>query len=111
MVCAAPATTPMHLWPRGMGGCDDALCVLPACWECHRAYDTQTLELLPHIVKDHRAEIAHAFGHEHPVAVLERLTASTIALRPLTAHPTTAVRAGEVDQSTKPNRSEHGITL
>jgi len=83
VVCGAPATTPMHLWPRGRGGCDDALCVLPACWLCHRAYDTKELELLRHIVKRYRAEIAHAQLHTDPVSLLARLAASEVLLRTL----------------------------
>ena len=83
VVCGAPATTPMHLWPRGQGGCDDPLCVLPACWRCHRGYDTGELELLPHIVKHHRAEIAHAQLHTDPISLLTRLAASEVVLRSL----------------------------
>jgi hypothetical protein len=83
VVCGAPATTPMHLWPRGQGGCDDPLCVLPACWRCHRNYDTGELELLPHIVKQFRAEIAHAQLHTDPVSLLARLAASEVVLRSL----------------------------
>ena len=35
---------PAHLVPRSMGGCGDALCVVPACRSCHRAYDAGELE-------------------------------------------------------------------
>jgi hypothetical protein len=87
VVCGAPATTPMHLWPRGKGGCDDPLCVLPACWLCHRLYDTKRIELLPHIVKRHRAEIAHTQLHTDPVSLLARLTASEVVLRSLISRP------------------------
>jgi hypothetical protein len=90
VVCGAAVTTPMHLWPRGKGGCDDPLCVLPACWACHRAYDTNKLDLLPHIVKHHLAEIAHAHLHAPPVAVLERLTASKVILRSRLPRPAAA---------------------
>lgn len=90
VVCGARATTPMHLWPRGKGGCDDPLCVLPACWACHRDYDTMKLDLLPHIVKRHLAEIAHAHLHAPPVAVLERLTASTVVLHSRIPRPSAA---------------------
>ena len=92
VVCGKPATTPMHLWSRGKGGCDDPLCVLPACWHCHRAYDTGKLELLPHIVKHHRAEIAHAQLHTDPVSLLERLTASEVVLRSLIPRPAPRAR-------------------
>jgi hypothetical protein len=60
----------MHLWPRGRGGCDDALCVLPACWECHRLFDEGKLDLLAGIVREHKAEIAHAQLHTNPVSLL-----------------------------------------
>ncbi len=90
VVCGAPATTPMHLWPRGKGGCDDQLCVLPACWACHCAYDTGKLDLLPHIVEHHRAEIAHAHLHAPPIAVLERLTASRVVLHSRIPRPAPA---------------------
>ncbi len=93
VVCGAPASTPMHLWPRGRGGCDDPLCVLPACWACHRSYDTGELELLPHIVKRHRAEIAHAQLHTDPTSLLSRLSASDVVLRPLRAPRITAPAA------------------
>lgn len=93
VVCGAPATAPMHLWPRGKGGCDDPLCVLPACWLCHRTYDTKRLALLPHIVKRHRAEIAHAQLHTDPVSLLARLTASEVVLRSLIPHPSAPTSA------------------
>jgi hypothetical protein len=87
VVCGARASTPMHLWPRGKGGCDDPLCVLPACWDCHHLYDAKKLDLLRHIVKHHRAEIAHAQLHTDPVSLLARLTASEVVLRSLIPRP------------------------
>ena len=30
LVCARTPVDPMHVVPRGMGGCSDALCVVPA---------------------------------------------------------------------------------
>jgi hypothetical protein len=86
VVCSAPATTPMHLWPRGNGGCDP-LCVLPACWACHRAYDTKKLNLLAHIVTHYRAEIAHAQLHTDPISLLARRSASEVLLRSLIPPP------------------------
>jgi hypothetical protein len=80
--CGKRATTPMHLWPRGQGGCDDPLCVLPACWECHRLYDLGELELLRHIVENFKAEIAHAQTHTDPISLLERLTGCDVELHP-----------------------------
>jgi hypothetical protein len=87
VVCSAPGTTPMHLWPRGKGGCDDPLCVLPACLDCHRLYDAIKLDLLPHIVEHHLAEIAHAQLHTDPVSLLARLSASEVVLRSLIPRP------------------------
>jgi hypothetical protein len=100
IVCGKPASTPMHLWPRGQGGCDDPLCVLPACWECHRAYDQQQIELLGHIVKHYRAEIAHAHLHANPIELLERLTASTAVLHSRIPRSRLALDAGELEEPT-----------
>lgn len=73
-----PRCDPAHVWPRGLGGCDDALCVVPLTRAEHDAFDAGELELLPHLVA-HRcfAEIAHAVEHARGdlIAVLERLTA------------------------------------
>jgi hypothetical protein len=40
---------PAHLIPRSLGGCDDPLCVVPACRRCHRAYDRGELDLLAYL--------------------------------------------------------------
>ena len=85
--CGEPATTPMHLWPRGLGGCDDPLCVLPACWDCHRLYDDGKLALFERLVERHIAEIAHALLHTGPISLLERLTASEVVLIPRASAP------------------------
>jgi hypothetical protein len=106
VVCGAPATTPMHLWPRGKGGCDDPLCVLPACWLCHRAYDTKELELLPRIVKHYRAEIARAQLHTDPISLLARLTASEVVLRSLIPRPSAASTPGAVRAHTTTERNQ-----
>jgi hypothetical protein len=48
IVCGAErGIDPAHLIPRSLGGCGDALCVVPACRPCHRAYDEGRLDLLP----------------------------------------------------------------
>lgn len=68
---------PAHLWPRGMGGCDDPLCVVPLRRDVHEAYDRHQVDLLPHLLAHGmHAEIAHAVEHARGdlVAVLERLT-------------------------------------
>jgi hypothetical protein len=64
IVCAAEARIdPAHLVPRSLGGCGDALCVVPLCRRCHRAYDRGELDLLPHLEPAWRAQLAHAVGH------------------------------------------------
>lgn len=69
---------PAHLLPRSLGGCDDALCVVPLLRAEHRAYDTGELDLLPYLLKAGcYAEIAHCIEAHHisPLPLLERLTA------------------------------------
>jgi hypothetical protein len=65
---------PAHVIPRGMGGCDDALCVVALEREIHRAYDMGELDLLPYLEPNHRAELAHAVEHVGLIAALERIT-------------------------------------
>ena len=65
---------PAHLVPRALGGCDDALCVVPLCRLHHRAYDRGLLDLVPHLEPDHRAEAAHAVKHLGLVGALRRLS-------------------------------------
>jgi hypothetical protein len=73
--------TPAHLAPRSLGGCDHPDCVVPLCWLHHRAYDTGTLELLPHLEPRWRAEVAHAVSHLGLIGALRRLAPSHHALR------------------------------
>jgi hypothetical protein len=54
---------PAHLIPRSLGGWGDALCVVPLCRGCHRAYDEGRLDLLPYLEPAWRAQLAHAVGH------------------------------------------------
>lgn len=58
---------PMHLCARGMGGCDDPLCVVPGCRTatggCHPAFDEGELDLIAKLEPAHRAEVAHAVMH------------------------------------------------
>lgn len=73
------ALDPAHLWPRGLGGCDDELCVVPLCRTfdgsgCHRLYDDGKLDLLPKLEPHYRRELAHAVVHGGLVAVYERVT-------------------------------------
>lgn len=76
---AGPRADPAHLWPRGMGGCDDPLCVIPLCRDCHRRLDdpSDEFDLLPSLLdRGYYAELAHAIeAHElSPLTLLERLT-------------------------------------
>jgi len=76
--CVACGTTrridPAHLIPRSLGGCDDPLCVVPACRVCHRAYDQGRLDLLPHLEPAWRAQLAHAVGHVGLIGALRRIS-------------------------------------
>ena len=67
---------PAHLIPRGLGGCGDALCVVPACRAHHRAYDRGELDLLPYLEPVWRPQIAHAVGHVGLVGALRRISGS-----------------------------------
>lgn len=64
---------PAHLWPRGMGGCDDPLCVVPLWRPVHEAYDRGTFDLLPWIV-------AHGGLHLHVAHALEHARGDVLAL-------------------------------
>jgi hypothetical protein len=65
--------TPAHLAPRSLGGCDEAVCVVPLWWLHHRAYDTGRLELLPHLEPAWRHEVAHAVLHFGLIGAVRRL--------------------------------------
>lgn len=65
---------PAHLIPRSLGGCGDALCVVPACRRCHRAYDRGELDLLPYLEPGWRAQLAHAVGHAGLMGALRRIS-------------------------------------
>ena len=67
---------PAHLVPRSLGGCGDALCVVPACRRCHRAYDRGELDLLPYLELAWRAQLAHAVGHVGLIGALRRISGS-----------------------------------
>ena len=75
---------PAHLIPRSMGGCGDALCVVPPAVRYHRAYDRGELDLLPYLEPAWRAQLAHAVGHVGLIGALRRISggrppASTIS--------------------------------
>ena len=57
-----------------MGGCGDALCVVPACRSCHRAYDAGELDLLPYLEPAWRSQLAHAVGHVGLITALRRIS-------------------------------------
>ena len=44
---ARRGSTRAHVVPRSLGGCDDALCVVALCRDCHRRYDRGALDLVP----------------------------------------------------------------
>lgn len=71
------AVDPAHLCPRGRGGCDDPLCVVPLWRPVHRAFDDGRFDLLPYLVA-HRMydHVGHALVHYGGdlVALIERLT-------------------------------------
>ena len=67
---------PAHVIPRSLGGCGDALCVVPLCRFHHRAYDRGELDLLPHLEPGWRAQLAHAVGHVGLIGALRRLSAT-----------------------------------
>ena len=74
---------PAHLIPRSLGGCGDALCVVPACRRCHRAYDRGGLDLLPYLEPVWRAQLAHAVGHAGLIGALRRISGGRQAARPI----------------------------
>lgn len=70
---------PMHLWPRGKGGCDSPDCVLPGCRYvptgegCHRLFDNGELDLLSKVSErpeSFAAEVAHPILY-HGVTLVE----------------------------------------
>lgn len=68
---------PAHLCPRGKGGCDDPLCVVPLARDVHRAFDDGQVDLMPYLCSsDYTAELQHALGHYRGnlLALLQRLT-------------------------------------
>lgn len=65
---------PAHVVARSLGGCDDALCVVALCRDCHRRYDRGELDLVPHLEPDLRAEAAHAVEHLGLAGALRRLS-------------------------------------
>lgn len=55
---------PAHVWPRGMGGCDEPECVVPLCRGCHTKFDTGRLNLLSVLQSSRYAkQYEHAIAH------------------------------------------------
>ena len=67
---------PAHLIPRSLGGCGDALCVVPLCRFHHRAYDRGELDLLPYLEPAWRSQLAHAVRHVGLIGALRRTSGS-----------------------------------
>lgn len=74
VACGASPCDPMHVIPRSLGGCDRPECVVPACRDCHRAYDEGRLDALPCLQGRWHLELAHAVSHVGLLAALERIT-------------------------------------
>ena len=75
IVCRAVCRVdPAHLIPRSLGGCGDALCIVPLCRSCHRSYDTGRLDLLPYLEPAWRPQLAHAVGHVGLIGALRRIS-------------------------------------
>ena len=78
LVCGAEyGIDPAHLIPRSLGGCGEALCVVPLCRRCHRGYDTGRLDMLPYLEPAWRAQLAHAVGHIGLIGALRRISGSS----------------------------------
>ena len=65
---------PAHLVNRSLGGCGDALCVVPLCRFHHRANDRGELDLLPYLEPAWRPQLAHAVGHVGLIGALRRIS-------------------------------------
>lgn len=76
IVSGATPCDPAHIWPRGLGGCDDPLCVVPLTRAEHIAYDAGALDLLPYLIGHGMVdELAHALTHSRDlVGLLNRVT-------------------------------------
>jgi len=87
LVTGSDVVDAAHLWPRGMGGCDEPECVVSLARPVHRALDEGSFDVLPYLVAHGRiAEIQHAVGHANGdlIALVERLTGCKVTLTPKT---------------------------
>jgi hypothetical protein len=66
----------MHLIDRSLttDGQDDPLAVVPACFECHRAYDDGRVDILPALEPWFRDELAFAVARVGLLTTLRRVT-------------------------------------
>ena len=62
---------PAHITPRGVGGCDDPLCICPLTRRNHLLYDRGELDILPYLTLE---EQAHAVLHVGILGALKRTT-------------------------------------
>lgn len=86
IVCGAThRVDPAHLIPKSLGGCGDALCVVPLDRGCHRAYDRCELDLLPYLEPTWRAQLAHAVGHVGLIGALRRISPGS-SFNPASGH-------------------------
>lgn len=69
--CGAADVHPAHVIDRALGGCDDALCVIPLCFRHHREYDGGRFDALSLLSE---AEQAHAVSHLGLIGALRRIT-------------------------------------
>lgn len=71
---------PAHVVSRALGGCDDALCVVPLCrWAnarggCHADFDSGRLDLAPYLEPRWREEAGHAVTHVGLYGALRRIS-------------------------------------
>ena len=77
--CGGGPCDPAHLTARGVGGCDDAACVLPLCRTCHRSLDEGGgIDLTPVLaLPEFAAERSHMAGHMSFHACIRRLGGAT----------------------------------
>lgn len=73
-MCGKHPVDAAHIIPRGLGGCDDRLCVMPLCRDHHRQYDTGNLDVLGHLWPAYPEELKHALGHVGPMRLVKHLT-------------------------------------
>lgn len=96
--CGQPATDPMHLWDRSLGGCDHPDCIVAGCRACHDLYDAHELDLSPVLaLPEFTAERVHMASHASFPACLRRLTGRPWAPNPepVNNRPDFATSTGE----------------